>query len=340
MRRIAVIGGATGLGRRVVETLQSRAGVQQIRAIESRALRPPRTRRKDSAADAAAGFGAEADAKSHAEAHGETDVDVDVVPFVPDPRPLGEYLAKERIDTVVHASLVPDRCGLTAQARAADVIGAMCLGAAIGHAGSQVRSFVVASSSAVYPIGSDAALLQDEHQPFLPDSAEIAASIAEAEDYARETAHRLPHVNVAILRLQQLAGPGVSGSLARLLSRRPVPSPVGFDPAIQLLHVEDAVGALVHAVEQELAGLYNVASAGLIRFGEAVVATGRPAFPVPPLGVAALEPMLERLDLPFIPAELAALLRYGHALDTAKLERTGWRARHDQRACLAAIGGR
>lgn len=302
--------------------LQTRPGVERVRAIESRPPRPQRAHRADSTVDV----------------DGDGDGDIDVVPFVPDPRPLGEYLAKERIDTVVHASLVPDRCGATAQAREADVIGAMCLGAAIGQTGSPVRSFIVASSSGVYPIGSDAALLQDEHQPFLPDSAGIAASIAEAEDYARETANRLPHVNVAILRLQQLAGPGVAGSLARLLARSPVPSPVGFDPAIQLLHVEDAVGALVHAIEQELAGLYNVASAGLIRFGDAVEAVGRAAVPVPPLGIAALEPMLVRLALPFIPAELAALLRYGHAVDTAKLERTGWRPRFDQRACLATIG--
>lgn len=314
MRRIAVVGGSTALGKRVVSVLQTRPGVQHVRAVETRPLRARGAVRDDAMAE------------------------IDVVPFVPDPRPLGEYLAKERIDTVVHASLVPDRCGATAHAQEADVIAAMCLGAAIGAADSPVRSWIVVSSSTVYAIGSDTALLMDEHQPLRTESAGIAASIAEAEDYARETAHRLPHVNVALLRLQQLAGPGMGGPLARLLSRSPVPTPAGFDPGIQLLHVEDAVGALVHAVERELAGLYNVASAGLIRFGDAVEATGRSAFPVPPIGVAALEPMLARLDLPFIPAELVEILRYGHALDTTKLERTGWRPRFDQRACVAAVG--
>lgn len=307
MRRIAVIGGGSPLGRLVVARLASSPEVELVRGIESRAS--------------------------------EADVDLDVVPFVPDPRPLAEHFEKAGIDTVVHTSLVADRCGVSAAAREADVIGAMCLGAAIGHAGSPVRSWVVVSSSAIYPIGSEAALLHDERAETPVEPVGLPASIAEAEDYARETAIRLPHVNVAILRLQQLAGHGVGGALARLLARDPVPSPAGFDPAIQLLHVEDAVDAIRHAIARELAGIYNVASAGLIRFEDAVRIAGRSTLPLLPFGVAPVEPLFARLGIPFVPAELAALLRSGHAIDTAKLERTGWRPRFDQRECVVAVGG-
>lgn len=331
MRRIAVIGGASPLGRRVVARLAVRPEVELVRGIETRARAGVPSR-------SAAASSFDSASRSASASDLGADAGFDVVPFVPDPRPLAEFLEKEAIDTVVHANLVADRCGASAVARDADVIGAMSLGAAIGHADSPVRSWVVVSSSAIYPIGSQTALLHAEHAETAVEPVGFPASISEAEDYARETAARLPHVNVAILRLQQLAGHGIGGALARLLARDPVPTPAGFNPAIQLLHVEDAVEAIVHAVTRELAGIYNVASAGLIRFDEAVRIAGRSPRPLLPFAIAPVEPLLARLGLPFLPAELAALLRSGHAIDTAKLERTGWHPRFDQRECVVAVG--
>ncbi|MFO0691722.1 MAG: NAD-dependent epimerase/dehydratase family protein [Myxococcota bacterium] len=313
MRRIAVVGGASPLGRRVVERLRAAEDAPLVHAVETRAPAAPSAARAGSPRE---DF---------------------VVPLVPDPRPFGEYLAKEAIDTVVQVDLVADRCGASTRPHDADVIAAMCLGAAIGHPGSRVRSWVVASSSAIYPVGSEAALLRDEHATLPAEPPGLAASIAEAEDYARESAYRMPHLNVAVLRLQQLVGGDASSPLAHLLSSDPVPAPTGFDPAIQLLHVEDAVEAFAHAVRHELAGVYNVASAGLIRFGDALQTLGRASRPVLPIGAEPLEPLLARLGLLFIPAQLAPWLRYGQALDTSKLERTGWRARYDQVACLGAV---
>ena len=328
MRRVVIVGGASPLGRCVVERMRSLAWVESVRGLEARLPRSPRATsssprprrgRIEDGAEEAVG------------------IEIDVVPFVPDPRPFGEYLAKERIDTVVQCALVPDRSGLGSRTHEADVIATMCLGAAIGQTGSLVRSWVLASSSAVYPVGSHAALIHDESQTIARDEGTIAASIAEAEDYARESAHRLPHVDVAILRLQQLVGPAVRGPLAAVLARDPVPSPLGFDPAIQLLHVEDAADALIHAAHRELAGVYNVASAGIVRWEEALRAMERRGLPLLPFGTGPFEPLLARLGLPLLPAELVDLLRFGHAIDTRKLERTGWRPRHDQRGCLEAL---
>lgn len=310
MRRVVVIGATSPLGRRVVEKLRADSGIGLVRGVEVRAPgRDPLP---------------------------EGD-DLDFVPLVPDHRLFADYLEKEGIDTVIQGDLVPDRSGLDARKGEADVIATMCLGAAIGHAGSRVRSWVLASSSAIYPIGSHAPLLQRERQERPREEETPAASIAEAEDYARDLAHRLPHVNVAILRLQQLIGPGVRGPLGSLLARSPVPTLIGFDPAIQLLHLEDAADAIGFVARSELAGVYNVASRGLIHWRDAVRAAGRASLPVLPVRVAGLEPVLERLKIPFVPAALMDLLRFGHAIDTTKIERAGWQPRYDQRDCLATF---
>ena len=78
--------------------------------------------------------------------------------------------------------------------------------------------------------------------------------MVEAEEYLRTLADRQPHLSVAILRLADLTGPGISGGLSSLWQRRVVPYIAGYDPPIQALHVDDATGAIVHAAACELAG--------------------------------------------------------------------------------------
>jgi nucleoside-diphosphate-sugar epimerase len=264
-------------------------------------------------------------------------VDFEFVPFVPDHRPLAAYFEKEGIDTVIQCGLVPDRSGIGSTARDAEVIATMCLGAAIGHEGSRVRSWVLTSSTAVYPIGSYSPLFQTEDQKLPHEMPVHASSIAEAEDYARDLAYRLPHVNVAILRLQQLVGEDVRGPLASVLARTPIPTPIGFDPTFQLLHLEDAWSATAFAAKSELAGIYNVASAGWIHLEDAIRYMGCSSFPVLPTSVAVLEPVLAWLRVPFLPAELVDLLRFGHTVETRKIERAGWHPRFDQEGCLAVL---
>ena len=309
MKRVAVVDGRCALARELVRVLERDPGIESVRGVETG---PARGAARD----------------------GDDGPAPDRVPLVPDHRAFAEYLAKERIDTVVQCDLAPDRAGSGSVTTEADVIATMCLGAAIGAESSPVRSWVLLSSSAVYPVDSFAPVFQDEQTVLRPESAGVAASILEAEDYARDLAKRLPYVNVSILRLQQLAGRAVRGPLARVLAQSPAPAPIGFDPAIQLLHLEDAVSAAAFAIARELAGVYNVASAGSIRWHAAVAATGNGALPVLPIGFSPIESLLSRLNVPVVPAELVPILRYGHVIDAGKLERFGWRPRADQAACL------
>ncbi len=309
-RRIVVTNPTSPLGRELLAALSSDPHVEVLRGVETKSR------------------------KGQPNANRQSDPDLAFGPLVPDPRPFAEYLRKEHIDTVVQCGLVADRSGEGSHAVEADVIASMCLGAAIANEDSTVRSWVIASSTAIYPIGSHSPLLQTEAQERPREEETFAASIAEAEDYARDVAHRMPHVNVAIMRLQQLVGSGARGPLANLLGHDPIPALVGFDPPIQLRHLEDAVSALAFAAHRELAGLYNVASAGVIHWQDAIRETGHSSFPVLPVSIAMLDPLLERLGIPFAPAELFDLMRFGHAVDIRKLERAGWKPRFDQAASL------
>ena len=307
-RRFVVTGGRSPLGRRILEELRDLPTCEHVRGVEAKARGGDR----------------------------KTE-DLDFVPFAPDHRPFTEYLEKNRIDTVVHCGLVPDRMGLPGPVHEADVIGTMCLGAAIAHEGSSVRNWVIASSSAIYTVDSHSALLQTERSIHSIEHETLASSIAEAEEYARDVALRRPHLNVAILRLQHLVGRNTQSPLARLFAQDRIPVPIGFDPAIQLLHIDDAASAIVFATRSELAGLYNVASEGLIHWRDAIRVSGRQAISVPPASVAMLEPLLRRFQIPFVPADLLELLRFGHAVDTQKIRRAGWSPEYDQHRCLSSV---
>ena len=308
MRRMAVLGGGTPLGRRVVDSLRRKASVDRVVGIENESFTDP-----------------------------ALNEDLEFISWTRDHRPLAEYLSKEGVDTVIDCALVADRSGRTTRPSGANVISAMYVGAAIADERSPVRSWVVASSSAIYPSRSYMSLLQRENQAVSTEGDERASSIEEAEDYARSLAERMPHVNVALLRLQELAGEDSRGPLANLLARPIVPWIPGFDASIQLLHIDDAADALVWAAEVELTGVHNVASSGMIRFSEAIRATGHRSMPVLPIPASPVEGLLARLKIPFVPAAMMGLMLYGQALDTEKLARAGWRPAHDQLGCLATL---
>ena len=309
MERVLVTGATTPLGRGVIGRLQQEGQVAKVIGFEPRAT----TEWLDGA---------------------------ELVAFEPDDHELVRFLADEGIDTVIHAGMTPTRSGLPAVdvSRPADVIGTMRLCAAIGHPSAKVRSLLLVSSAAVYPVDPNTPLLHRETDSVEARDIEPAASHLEAEEYARDVATRLGHLDVAILRLAELAGPGVGGPLASALRQPVVPTPIGYDPAVQFLHMDDAADAIAFAARLELAGTYNLASDGVLRWSEASALRGRFSLPVLPFDAGPVAPLLRRFGIPHLPAGTGPMLRFGSAVDSSKLRAAGWKAHHDQRSCVRALG--
>ena len=166
----------------------------------------------------------------------------------------------------------------------------------------------------------------------------LRASLLEAEEYVRDVGARAPHINVSLLRLQQLVGEGIRGPLSSVLTQPVLPAVIGYDASVQLLAVEDAVAGLTFAAEFELAGVYNVASAGTVLFSEAIRALGRRAMPTLPVETGPFGSIARRIGLPHVPDGMLGVLRFGHAVDTSKIASAGFRPEYDQAACLATLG--
>jgi UDP-glucose 4-epimerase len=307
LKNVLVTGAGAPLGRRMLEHLRDLDGVEHIVGVEPTA-----------SSDWVDG--------------------AELVAFPAEHHELVELLVEFPIDTVIHCGLAPDRSGSAAVPSEARVIETMRLGAALASPEVSVRSWVIASSSAIYKVDSQAPLLHRETGEIDTDEESLAAGIREAEEYARDVAQRRPHLNVALMRLQHVVGDGFRGPLATLLSQPVLPRVIGYDAPLQVLAASDAVLALAFAARLELAGVYNVASRGTIRLSDVIRETRRPSVPWLPLETPQLiAGVARRFRVPRIPQGVIDILRFGHAIDISKLAHAGFEPDYDQIGCLSLL---
>ncbi|WP_305095354.1 NAD-dependent epimerase/dehydratase family protein [Prescottella sp. R16] len=196
---------------------------------------------------------------------------------------IGKVIRGAEVDTVVHASTVAQapKSGSRAAMKDMNVIGAMQLFAVCQKAPS-VRKVVLRSASAVYGSSSkDPAKFTEEMSARRPPQGAWARDCIDIEGYARGLGRRRPDIAVSILRLAPLMGPNRHGWVARYLSSPIVPSILGRDARMQLLHEEDALAALHRATITGPSGTFNVAGDGAVMMSQAIRRAGRVEVPMP-----------------------------------------------------------
>lgn len=225
------------------------------------------------------------------------------------------------VDTVVHAAAASyaPRSGGTAALKEINVMGAMQLFAACQKAHS-VRRVVLKSTSEVY--GSSA------HDPvmFTEDSTSrrlfrdgFAKDSLDIEAYARGLGRRRPDIAVTILRLANMIGPAMDTTLSRYLAGPLVPTMFGRDARLQLLHEQDALGALERAAMAGKAGTFNIGADGIIMLSQAIRRAGRIPLPVPGFGVWALDSLRRANRYNEISRDQFDYLSYGRVMDTSRM---------------------
>jgi UDP-glucose 4-epimerase len=237
------------------------------------------------------------------------------------------------LDTVVDTRLVTDSITTTSRkAHENNVIGTMNILAACSGPQTTVRKVVFRSSASYYGSEQDdpAFFTEDMSRPHAATTP-IERDIVEAETAVRDFAAKHPETTVSVLRFANGLGPDIRTSHSELLGLPLVPMILGFDPRWQFVHEDDIVGALEHAVRNELPGVYNVAADGVLALTEVIGLLGKTPAPVlPPWGTGLALAALRRAGVR-IPPEMVNELRFGRALDNRRLKATGYRLRHTTR---------
>ena len=241
-------------------------------------------------------------------------------------------------DVLVHCGIVwypePDK-----PARALhdiNVIGTLQLLAACEKC-EGLRAVVARGSAAIYGSeGSAPGFFTEDMARRYPQKTRFQRDIGELEGYFENFSRRHPQVTCTMLRFQPEIGPGLDQPLARYLSLPVVPTQLGFDPRLQLLHEEDSIGALAAAVRNPVRGPVNVAPDGTISLTKILRLAGRPTVPVPHQIAG---PVLSRLGRSLGAADLyndgILLLRYGRGCDNTRLKRdVGFEPRFDAEGAI------
>ena len=88
-----------------------------------------------------------------------------------------------------------------------------------------------------------------------------------------------------MLRFASLVGPRIDTVVTRYFALPVVPTVLGYDARLQLLHEEDALAVLERAVAHDAPGVVNVAADGVLLLSQAIRRAGRVPLPVPPPAV-------------------------------------------------------
>lgn len=235
---------------------------------------------------------------------------------------LSRLLPLTGIDTLVHCGIRwrPEPGSPSRALHDINLIGTLQLLAACERCEALER-VVVRGSAAIY--GSDPgapSFFSEEMARSFPLRSSLQRDIGELEAYFENFAHRHPQLTCCMLRYQPELGPGLDTPLSRLLSLPLVPTQLGFDPRLQMLHPGDATEALRVATLNPVSGAVNVAPSGSVSLRRAIRIAGRMELPLAhPLFGPALSAVGGRLGIGDPDRELVRLLRYGRGVDNRRL---------------------
>lgn len=195
------------------------------------------------------------------------------------PSRISEILRAEQVDALAHLAFLSSPTTAEGWAHELESVGTMHVLVACREAG--VPQLVAISQTLLYgPHPSNPNYLVERSKlrgiegcRFLADKIEAESQLAR---FAAETDAR-----VTVMRLAPVLGPTVRSWMTRWLSRRFVPTLLGFDPLVQLLHEADAIAAVKTALDLGVPGTFNVVGEGVLPISTMIKLAGRVAVPLP-----------------------------------------------------------
>lgn len=222
---------------------------------------------------------------------------------------LTEILVAEDVDALVHLAFLSSPTVAEAWAHELESVGTMH----VLHACRQVSlgKLVLGSQTMLYgPHPDNPNYITEKHPLRGIAGSQFLADKIEAEREVRRFADAMPECTVTTLRLAPLLGPTVTSWVTKWLSRRLVPTMMGFDPLVQFLHEVDAVAAVKVALDRRTPGTFNIVGDGVLPISTVVKLAGRMTVPLPSAMMRAASSLLWMASLNEAPPHFVAFLRY------------------------------
>ena len=123
-----------------------------------------------------------------------------------------------------------------------------------------------------------------------------------------------PQVETVILRPCNILG-SVNNGPTRYLSMQRVPTIMGFNPMVQILHETELVEWMISAMEPGMRGIYNIAGPPAVPIQSVIDYLGKPRMPVPSPALKLLLRRASQFSTLHIPTAELQFLRYSCLVD-------------------------
>jgi len=203
----------------------------------------------------------------------------------------------------------------------------------------RVPKVVVLSSANVYGprpdnaqfLGEDAPLMGSMEFPEIRDLIEVDHLASSFFWKARE-------IETVILRPVHILG-AVHNAPSNYLRLPLVPTLLGFDPMVQLIHEADVGEAIVCGLRPGVRGIFNITGPGELPLSAVLAELGRPVLPFPHPVARPLLSTLWRFRATSFPVPELDFIRYVCMVDGSRARtELGFRPRHTLKETIRAVG--
>jgi UDP-glucose 4-epimerase len=203
----------------------------------------------------------------------------------------------------------------------------------------QVPKVVVLSSANVYGPRPENAQFLTEDAPLMgsQDFPEIR-DLIEVDHLASSFLWRARDTETVVLRPVHILG-GVRNAPSNYLRLKIVPTLLGFDPMVQVIHELDVVAAIALALRPGVRGVFNVVGPGELPLSAILAELGRATVPIPHPLARPLFTAAWRLGLTSFPVPELDFIRYVCMVDgTRAAQELAFRPRFSLKETISAVG--
>jgi UDP-glucose 4-epimerase len=201
-----------------------------------------------------------------------------------------------------------------------------------------VPKVIVLSSANVYGPRPDNPQFLTEDAPLMGgQSFPAIRDLIEVDMQASSFFWKHQEIDTVILRPVHILG-GVNNAPSRYLRLPTVPTLLGFDPMVQVIHESDVIEAILCALTPGVRGIFNVVGPGEVPLSTILDELGKRTLPIPHPLAERLFTLMWRSKLTSFPVPQLDHIRYVCMVDGSRArELMGFRPRHTLKETIRAV---
>ena len=230
-----------------------------------------------------------------------------------------DIFRQERPMAVVHLGVMHDPRASMAEHHSWNVAGFQRLLDYVAQ--YEVPKLVVLSSANVYGPRPDNPQFLVEDAPLLGASAFSAMrDLVEVDMLAQSFFWRRPETETVLFRPVHILG-SVKNAPSNYLRQKVVPTLLGYDPMVQVIHQDDVIRAILLALGSSARGVFNLAGPAPACVSRIIDLAGRTRMPVPHFAFRAVLDRMWRMHASSFPPPELDFIRYVCMVDDTRARR-------------------